>query len=82
MPLKASLLALCLLVCGCASTPPAPAPLEIPEPPAALMVACASPEPLPDMATGKELAEALADWMRFGGCELFKHKALLNAWPR
>jgi hypothetical protein len=34
------------------------------------------------MATAKELAEALAQWMHFGGCELFKHKALLDAWPQ
>jgi hypothetical protein len=34
------------------------------------------------MATHKEAIEALAEWMRFGGCELFKHKALLDSWPR
>jgi hypothetical protein len=34
------------------------------------------------MATAKELAEALAQWMHFGGCELFKHNALLEAWPK
>jgi hypothetical protein len=34
------------------------------------------------MATAKELAEALAQWMHFGGCELYKHRALLEAWPQ
>jgi hypothetical protein len=46
------------------------------------MIPCPSPEPLPDLATAKELAESLAQWMHFGGCELYKHKALLDAWPQ
>jgi hypothetical protein len=75
-------LVLSLSVCGCASTPPVIAPSEIPPPPAVLTIPCTSPDALPDMATAKELAEALAQWMHFGGCELFKHNALLEAWPK
>lgn len=82
MKLRRWLLALFLPIYGCASTPSDPAPSEIPPPPAVLMVPCESPEALPDMATAKELAESLADWMRFGGCELYKHRALLQAWPQ
>jgi hypothetical protein len=75
-------LALSLSLYGCASTQSVPAPSEIPPPPAVLTIPCASPDALPDMATAKELAESLAQWMHFGGCELFKHKALLDAWPQ
>lgn len=81
MPLRLSLIAASLTLCACASTKPGPAPSEIPQPAAVLTVPCPSPDPLPDVATGKELAESLAQWMRFGGCELYKHKALLESWP-
>jgi hypothetical protein len=80
--LRRLLPALFLLTLSGCSTPPVIAPSEIPPPPAVLTIPCTSPDALPDMATAKELAESLAQWMHFGGCELFKHNALLEAWPK
>lgn len=47
-----------------------------------LTTPCPAPAELPDMATGRELAEALAEWIGFGGCERAKRIGLLHAWPR
>lgn len=76
------LLALCLLMSACASMPPADAPSTIPLPPVAMVTPCPEPDDLPDMATARELADMLAEWIQFGGCERNKRVGLLRAWPK
>jgi hypothetical protein len=34
------------------------------------------------MATARELADVLMEWVRFGACERAKRIGLLEAWPR
>ena len=82
MKLRLWLSALFLTLSGCASTLPPAAPAEIPPPPVVLTTPCQPPGDLPDLATGRELAEALAEWIGFGGCERAKRMGLLRAWPR
>jgi hypothetical protein len=47
-----------------------------------MLTACPPPADLPDMATARELADALLEWIRYGACERGKRVGLLNAWPR
>jgi hypothetical protein len=70
-----------LIFAGC-STTPAAAPVEIPPPPVVLLGACPTPGDLPDMATGRELAEWGVGWVKAYACERGKRIGLLEAWPR
>ena len=82
MPLRPLLLALCpLLLAGCSTTPQS-APAEIPPPPAVLLFKCPTPDNLPDMAPGKELAEFAAGWVQSAACERARSFGLLEAWPK
>ena len=73
---------LSLSLCACASTPPPAAPAEIPPPPVALLQPCPTPDDLPDMASGRELAEFAMGWVRNAACERARSIGLIEAWPR
>lgn len=72
---------LTLTLCAC-STPRPIAPAKTDPPPVALVVDCARPAPLPEGATGRDLAEWTVAWIGAWGCERRKRRALLEAWPR
>lgn len=48
----------------------------------ALLMKCPAPDDLPDLATGKELAEFAAGALKFAACERSRAIGLLEAWPR
>ncbi|MGE4242928.1 hypothetical protein [Ramlibacter sp.] len=54
----------------------------IPPPSAVLTMACPAPAELPDMATARELADTLMEWIQFGACERGRRVALLRSWPQ
>ena len=74
--------ALCLMLSACASTPPAAVPVVIQPPPVALVSRCPWPADLPEMATARELATWVVEWIGTAGCERSKRQALVDAWPR
>lgn len=47
----------------------------------ALVTRCAAPSPLPDVATGRDLAEWAIEWIGNARCERVKREALLASWP-
>lgn len=44
--------------------------------------ACPVPDDLPDMATARELADTLLEWVQMAACEQGKRIGLLRSWPR
>lgn len=81
MNLRPLLLVPFLMLSGCASTPPPVVPAQIQPPPVLLMTACPLPDDLPDMATARELAVTLVEWIQAAACERGKRAGLLASWP-
>lgn len=82
MPLRPLLLVPCLIVCGCASMTPSPAPSEIPLPPVALLAKCPEPQALPDVAAVNDLVDTLMQALRWGSCERDRSIGFMQSWPR
>jgi hypothetical protein len=82
MPLRRLLPVLCLTMFGCASTPPATAPLEIPPVPVALATNCPLPDALAGSVSAQDVIGWTMEWINAYACERGKRSALIQAWPK
>lgn len=82
MPLLRLLPVLCLLTLSACSTAPVVAPAKVDPPPVNLVGRCPWPADLAEVATARELAAWVVEWIGAAGCERAKRQALIEAWPR